>query len=525
MKRFFLVCLIFAIGLAAGCGDDSKANNSSEPLLRLHFSGMNRVLDQPGLLNLKEVWALPTTQQLRKQALDKIAIAPFQLCQNALPPGAVDQPALIRPLLDDLIVGESYIELNGSDQGYDSIIAIETGRERASRWSTNLWHLLSAWKFSKPDSVSPNAWRAHAKNITFEFQQRGNWVLAGWSFGKPRSKSLLSILPSAVRPVASLTNRIVDVHADLPALGRWSSILAGRKLPRVEFTVSPRGEYVHTEGRLLFSEALSWKFEAWQIPTNLISDPLVGFTVAQGIQPLMKELPGFSELQLKAPPSQLCGWSWGSVGFRTYWSFPMNNASNQLRHIAERAPAFLRHYFQGEPLGSMLYVTNRSELYWTELPLITPLVKSATDQKQDYVIVALAPMRKPTMPPPHELFSQLKGRTNLLYYDWEITQDRLLEWRRIYQRIDMVYLRKMAPTNAPSLNWFDEAAPRLGNTITELELRSPKELKLSRKSHIGFTGYELATFLRWIDSRAFPLGYEPPPSGFAKSPRPKGSQK
>jgi len=118
---------------------------------------------------------------------------------------------------------------------------------------------------------------------------------------------------------------------------------------------------------------------------------------------------------------------------------------------------------------------------------------------------------------PPDLFAQLTGRKNLLYYDWEITQERLVHARPLYQLLDILHRRQFTPTNTPSHKWLREVGPLLGNTVTEVTLDAPKQLTLVRKSHLGLTGFELYTLARWIESRGFPLKFEPPPP--IESPR------
>src|SRR3954464_4923357 len=86
----------------------STATAANGPLWRFHFIGMTELNRGTNASKLKEVWSLPSSQELKKQALDKIAKTPFQLWQKSLPSGASDQSALIRPLLDDFINAESY---------------------------------------------------------------------------------------------------------------------------------------------------------------------------------------------------------------------------------------------------------------------------------------------------------------------------------------------------------------------------------------------------------------------------------
>src|SRR5207249_2713233 len=125
--------------------------------------------------------------------------------------------------------------------------------------------------------------------------------------------ALRNTLEKSDRPVPALTNSILDLHADLPSLGRWSPLLAKYPVPPVDLVVLPRGDYLRTEARISLPSPLSWKFQPWQIPTNLVKQPLVSFNVAQGIQPLLNALPGFTDLRLENTPSQVCGWSHGDL--------------------------------------------------------------------------------------------------------------------------------------------------------------------------------------------------------------------
>jgi hypothetical protein len=109
------------------------------------------------------------------------------------------------------------------------------------------------------------------------------------------------------------------------------------------------------------------------------------------------------------------------------------------------------------------------------------------------------------------LLAQISGRKNLVYYDWEITQERLVHARPLNQLLDIVNRRQFPRTNAPAQKWLRTVGSLLGNTVTEVTLSAPKELTLTRRSHIGFTGAELETLARWLDAPGFPLKFEPPP--------------
>jgi hypothetical protein len=48
-----------------------------------------------------------------------------------------------------------------------------------------------------------------------------------------------------------------------------------------------------------------------------------------------------------------------------------------------------------------------------------------------------------------------------------------------------------------------------GSAVTEITLKSPRELTFHRTAPAGFTGFELAALADWIDNPAFP-GYVQP---------------
>ena len=101
------------------------------------------------------------------------------------------------------------------------------------------------------------------------------------------------------------------------------------------------------------------------------------------------------------------------------------------------------------------------------------------------------------MPP--VLRAQLE-RTNLVYYDWEITQERLLQWRQLKQIWQMITLKPSASRAPATLAWIDAAAALLGNSVTEISFKNEHELTFVRKSSLGLTGFELVTLAQKLDA-------------------------
>src|SRR5204863_6750551 len=120
--------------------------------------------------------------------------------------------------------------------------------------------------------------------------------------------------------------------------------------------------------------------------------------------------------------------------------FPMDQSSNVLRQISPRVPAFVKHYFDEEPMGSLLYVTNRSELIWRGFPLFVPTIKAVSAPEGDFLVVGLSPLLTPkTNQIPMELLDQIKSRRDLLYYHWEMTQERVFESKYVSQANDLAH--------------------------------------------------------------------------------------
>jgi hypothetical protein len=127
---------------------------------------------------------------------------------------------------------------------------------------------------------------------------------------------------------------------------------------------------------------------------------------------------------------------------------------------------------------------------------------------------------------PTELLTLLKAQTNsnLLYYDWEITEERLLQWRNLGVLYFLASRQMPGGTNSPAQAWLTAVSPKLGNSVTEITVTAPDKLTLIRKAHIGLTGLELTALGRWLDAPGFPLDANYPslrrPGGPGKSPSP-----
>jgi hypothetical protein len=188
----------------------------------------------------------------------------------------------------------------------------------------------------------------------------------------------------------------------------------------------------------------------------------------------------------------------------------MTDATNVMKEVAGWLPEFVSNYLTNPP-GKFLWISNRAEWVWSGLPMLIPHLRAQRSGGHEYLVGGLFPLPVQSNTAPAELFAQVTGRTNLVYYDWELTDQRLPHARQSFQLWDIINRRRMQSTNFATQRWIVETAPLLGNTITEITLSGPRELSLVRKSDLGLTGFEIALLGRWIDSPRFPFQYEPPP--------------
>src|SRR5688500_3325828 len=112
--KIFVSLLAVAIAALVGCKNDltqaGRAGAPDELVLRAHFIGANQLLKDSNGAQLKEIWNHKSSTDFRDRALDQFARLPFLWLSNSLPKGSQEQAALFRPLLNDALLHESFLE-------------------------------------------------------------------------------------------------------------------------------------------------------------------------------------------------------------------------------------------------------------------------------------------------------------------------------------------------------------------------------------------------------------------------------
>ena len=136
-------------------------------------------------------------------------------------------------------------------------------------------------------------------------------------------------------------------------------------------------------------------------------------------------------------------------------------------------------------------------------------------------MAGLGPNLLTNKPAPQELLAQLYASTNMLYYDWELTQFCEEGLTQVAQMARQVFgVARLTQTT--SLLWMRAVSGKVGSSITTVQLASPNSLYAGRVSGMGLTGFELEVLADWLESPEFPSGLHTfvsprPPSPFKKS--------
>ena len=522
-----LIPLAILIGLISGCDARSvpgSAGSASAPamaaqrqeIVRWQYVGTAPLAGETNAARLRQVLAEPATQNLLKDVLSKLARSVTNLAPTNLAAPRPDPTAWLAPILDDLFRAESVGSYqSAASKGTGLTLAVRLAPDRVRLWQTNWNHLvtgLGAGPLAEVHGDGYVGWEAKwpAAPTLSRLLQAADWTVLSWgNGGPPIPVGWLSRIKTSGRPADPDKEAWLWVDADL---GRLATLLhwpASVTWPQADVKFFGRGANVRAQGRLKFAQPLSLKPEPWRIPTNTMSDPLVGFTAVQGLRSWLSVQPWVKDLALPSVPNQVYSWAQARIPFRTYLSWELPDRTNALLQLAPRLPALVTNQLYWAKHGRVMVETNRTRVTWFGLPLAEPFLQPAADP--GFVVAGIFPLSQRFTPAPAELYAQVLGRTNLVYYDWELTQVRVDDWRQLKDVYEMAAGYQPSQGTTPASAWLTDTnvISHLSNAATEVTEVSPTELDLVRSSSVGFTGLELVMLMRWIDDPAFPKLSEP----------------
>lgn len=518
LKKIYCIVLT-ALGLGAvnmECG----AHAAPDLVANYHFIGGKSLANDTNAATLKKVLELPESVTLRSNVLQKLAGLPAHELGKSQ-----NETALIRPLLDDLLRAESMGEWRSGTNG-EILFAIRLDENRASLWSTNLSKALSAWTGK---STAPTVWekfsgwelkQSSTPNL-IRFIHAKDWVVFGAGQNQlPLQNNLLRLMSKDGRPPKLKGTNWLEATIDWQKLSLWFPLTNSPvRLVRTEINCFGKNDSLRTVVRAVYPENFKWKSQPWQVPTNLIRDPLISFTAAQNLSLIMNEPQKFQRLSVHPIKDEFFLWAQSSAPFFSFGAIPQKDPKDAFKRLSKEVPQIFSPDLEKEHLGKIIRSTNNQEIIWQGLPFIVPHLGATNG----YLFGGLFPSLRSTNLPPSELFAQVTSRTNLVYYDWEITQERLSHWHLLSQilppfprKVDAEKLRLAVQSGRANTNawkealrlnndWQAAAGKFLGNTATEITVTGPGELTLTRKSNLGFTGFELTLLIRWLCDPEFPF--------------------
>jgi hypothetical protein len=533
-KITIIIPLLAGLALASGCGKKGAKETAaeapvSEVLARYHFVGSAQLAGNTNAAKLKEIRGLAETQQFVEQTLHKLAHAPQTLYRDKITPEQDERGAvLLRPLLDDLLLHESFLQVRGAaDQTAEWSLLVQLPADRLKLWGLNLGELMRVWKLGTAATNTLEGFpgwevkRSDAPNV-IRWVEAGQWLAVGVAQNDlPTLDEGVKRIKAAGRPIPAASGYWLETELNLPRLVKALDLSPAIKWPHAKLSLIGAGENVRSTMRLAFSEPVTVPLNPWRLPTNIVGEPLISFTAMRGIAPWLETSKTLQKLGLAPVPNELYFWAQAHVAFQSFVAFPAKDPKNTLERIANRAPSLFSAEWQRRNLTNIAWQATNNVALWKRLPYITPFAQPARSGETEFIFGGLFPPAPFTNPPPAELLSQFAGRNDLVYYDWEITQARLTQWRIVALLFAVIADKPQLSTNNAGLPWLIKAESHLGNSVTEITARSPREWSLTRKSHIGFTGVELVALTRWLESTNFPrLSFELPPDRPAPSGRP-----
>jgi hypothetical protein len=460
----------------------------------------------------------------------------------------------LRPLLDDLVQEQSYLEAyQPSKRSGELGFALRLDAQRVKLWQTNLAEALASLSGTRPlpiqgrqgwdlelspgphdlgTNIPPNS-KLQTQNpkLFLEFAGVGEWAILG--LASTASNGLVADLrarvernstpiagndPGSAYDVDPVTRRVrpvspeapdlwLDAYADLPGVSRSLSLgwKFSENMPSISLAVNSDGTNVRTSAELEFPRPLQIEMEPWNIPTNLIHDPLVGFSAIRGFRPWLKTFKPWNDLGLGTPPNQAFFWVQAGAPLFHFFILPSAEASNQVSKLAQFAVDKLNPLLRSNRVGTFQIPPDRPGLSWHGFPVISPTLGLADSGDDHFIVGGFWRNGMTNRPAPASMSAQVCSITNLVWYDWEQSHPcmgGLLDDEELCRQA--FGLQRMARTSG--MYWLLFLAPALGNSVTTMTLTAPNRLSFARYSTVGFTGFELSLLADWLESVEFPRG-------------------
>lgn len=463
----------------------------------IHFAGAKYISSNTNSVAFEKEFCSTQAVALENQTLDKLSRAPGTWFKDKLPTGTADGSAQLRPLLDDFLKSEWVFEMQDGTPSPEYALAIRLDADRAQLWQDNLRTLLESWTKITATNI-PGGWELK-KDLPpnlFRMVRTNDWLVIGCG----QDQLPLSDEWAQEGNIPQNDGNWLSVNLDWPRLGQIFPALAQLDFPQIQMQVAGTNRNLQLTGKFDLSQPLP-PLEAWQVPTNIIHQPLTSFTAARGFGPWLTNQSWAGPFQLSPKPEQLFIWSLGAMPLQTFIAVPVPNATNALaqldRNLTENTN-WETHLMS--PFG--ISMTN-NRIYLPGVPFIAPELQALQEKTGDILFGDVFPNLPFGKPPPPEIMQPLT-QSNLVFYHWENTSVRLSALPQLTQLALLLTKHRQLWQNSASAEWLNQFGPSLGPCTTVVTQTAPSELSFSRTAPGGLTAVEFIALENWLEAPNFP---------------------
>ena len=504
--RLCLLAVVTSLGARASLADVA---------VQYHCAGGSQLEAEARLTARQKVLVLPATTHLEEIALARFSNLLTNQLQLTNNPSSA---SLIKPLLSDVVERESLGSFGG-DSGHPSsfLLALRLEPKRAQLWQDSFAKIFggAGERFTSQD-FSGQRWKTGGSNCLWLIPAQ-DWLLVGCGddFSSLQTQ-YLSQIKAQGRPVPALQRNWLEADIASTRLGGWFRLL---QPARISLTVTTNEDDLEITARVLEAEAVPWESVPWQIPKDLMRGQIISFTAGQDVAAFLNMNPALGHLASNPLTNQFYFWALDQMPLLNYMAWPVANASNALQRLATEAPAAFNPELKRFNGTQLAWNSKAARLAWLNMSMFAPALEAVQDNDGQFLFLSSFPRSSKIKPAPDSLLAQIQGRTNLVYYDWELTGRRLSEWQILGKMISNRAVGENGDAEIASFDeteWLGNVVPLVGNTVTEITRVAPKELSFKRKAPVGLTAVELVLLADWFcDANSGPIH---PPSTLPINP-------
>jgi hypothetical protein len=500
MSKTCLTWLILVLGVKLGLAVPT------DTIARIHFAGSTAISADPEFKPFYNVFCSTNAQALQAQTLDKLAGYPRVWLGNRVSAQLGSDVPVIRPLLDDFVHSEWYLQVHDSDGiAPEFALAIHLNDDRAKLWQNDLRLLLTDWTALPIKNLS-GGWslQKHEPPDSIRLLRVGEWVVLSCEQGKfPLADALVKQIKTTGRPVAAPKDFWLSLDADWSRLARYFPGLKPLGLPTTTVKVVGQGGNLCWDGKLINLIQPNSTFGPWQLPTNILHQPFISFTAVRGIGPWLQTQPWTRRFLFAPVPDQVYTWVMPGMPFLTFAAAPVLNSHATLLQLNDAlSPA--------NPNGSPNLFTftphtllTNDQLTLEGFPFAAPFLQALHEPNGDFIFGGFFQNLAFAKPLPPELFARLATK-NLVFYHWEITSQRLKSLPQLAQLMLVLSNHRQLGETSLANKWLNQIAPTLGSSMTMGIRTSPTEISFTRKAPGGLTAIELFALACWLEAPDFP---------------------